>query len=306
RKQITIRDPNQGGRDITKEIMSGGRSTTAATPPQSVATTAATERLSPSIKERQSPPPLPSAAAAGTSSVAEAVNKLGTNAGDTVDAPVSPPASLVAQETPVKTEEPQAAPFEKEPEHEEVKQEGVKKLEKEGQTPGAMLEPPAEVAATAVETVKEDTAAKPSSDVSLPLTVPEPAAPQTKVMDQSSEPEPAPVNLAEPPLSNGLPQETEELSEDIPVSDTTPQDKPDASQSQESTPVAKTATPAPKEEDETREEEPPPLKKKTEVAPLPSASCPDETTMQGEVEMIFTCLSSLLLGLNRRCLNVWT
>uniref|UniRef100_A0A3B3YK18 Eukaryotic translation initiation factor 4 gamma 1 n=1 Tax=Poecilia mexicana TaxID=48701 RepID=A0A3B3YK18_9TELE len=34
RKQITIRDPNQGGRDITKEIMSGGRSTTAATPPQ--------------------------------------------------------------------------------------------------------------------------------------------------------------------------------------------------------------------------------------------------------------------------------
>ncbi|KAK5613699.1 hypothetical protein CRENBAI_017375 [Crenichthys baileyi] len=346
RKQITIRDPNQGGRDITKEIMSGGRSTTAATPPQasvvevssaqtngevvqpvaaairrdehvepsaptetpppaapantepvveaeqeadstqsvelaaqSVATTAATERLSPSIKERQSPPPLPSAAA-GTSSVAEAVNKVGANAGDTVDAPVSPPALLVAQETPVKTEEPQAAPSEKEPEHEEVKPEGVEKLEKEGQKPGAKLEPPAEVAATAVETVKEDTAAKPSSDVSLPLTVPEPAAPQTKVMDQSSEPEPAPVNLAEPPLSNGLPQETEELSEDAPVTDTTHQDKPDPSQSQESTPVAKTATPAPKEEDETREEERPALNKKTEVAPLPSASCPEETTMQ--------------------------
>ncbi|KAJ3594964.1 hypothetical protein NHX12_004269 [Muraenolepis orangiensis] len=34
RKPITIRDPNQGGRDITEEIMSGGRSTSTPTPPQ--------------------------------------------------------------------------------------------------------------------------------------------------------------------------------------------------------------------------------------------------------------------------------
>ncbi|XP_041849938.1 eukaryotic translation initiation factor 4 gamma 1-like [Melanotaenia boesemani] len=34
RKQITIRDPNQGGRDITEEIMSGGRSRSTPTPPQ--------------------------------------------------------------------------------------------------------------------------------------------------------------------------------------------------------------------------------------------------------------------------------
>lgn len=34
RKQIRIRDPNQGGRDITEEIMSGGRSATTPTPPQ--------------------------------------------------------------------------------------------------------------------------------------------------------------------------------------------------------------------------------------------------------------------------------
>ncbi|KAL3055170.1 hypothetical protein OYC64_017969 [Pagothenia borchgrevinki] len=33
RKTIRIRDPNQGGRDITEEIMSGGRSTTTPTPP---------------------------------------------------------------------------------------------------------------------------------------------------------------------------------------------------------------------------------------------------------------------------------
>ncbi|XP_032421130.1 eukaryotic translation initiation factor 4 gamma 1a isoform X6 [Xiphophorus hellerii] len=340
RKQITIRDPNQGGRDITKEIMSGGRSTTTATPPlasvaevsvaqtngevvqtvavvarrdepvepsaspespppaapantdlvveakqeinrpftppvelatQSVATTASAERLSPSLKERQSPPSLPSAAA-GISSVAEAVTMVSSKAGDTVDAPVRPSASPVAQETPLKTEEPQAAPSVEK----EVKPEGVQ-LEKEEPTASAKSEPPVEVAVTPVETVKEDASAKPSSNVSQPLAVPEPAASQAEDADQSSEPEPVEVHPAESPLSNGLPQETEELSEDVPVSDTTPQDKPDPSQSQES------ATPAQKEEEEdeeeeTREEERP--QKKTEDAPLASASCPEETTMQ--------------------------
>uniref|UniRef100_A0A8C2ZFY2 Uncharacterized protein n=1 Tax=Cyclopterus lumpus TaxID=8103 RepID=A0A8C2ZFY2_CYCLU len=32
--KIRIRDPNQGGRDITEEIMSGGRSGSTPTPPQ--------------------------------------------------------------------------------------------------------------------------------------------------------------------------------------------------------------------------------------------------------------------------------
>ncbi|XP_057189124.1 eukaryotic translation initiation factor 4 gamma 1a isoform X4 [Triplophysa rosa] len=36
RKVIIIRDPNQGGRDITEEIMSGGRTTSTPTPPQTV------------------------------------------------------------------------------------------------------------------------------------------------------------------------------------------------------------------------------------------------------------------------------
>ncbi|XP_038145205.1 eukaryotic translation initiation factor 4 gamma 1a isoform X1 [Cyprinodon tularosa] len=347
RKQITIRDPNQGGRDITKEIMSGGRSATPATPPQasvtepsiaqtngevvqpvaavtrdehvepsasiespppsapvntepvfeakeevnrqltpppaeldtvSVATTAATERLSPSpsIKERQSPPALPSAAA--TSSIAEAANAVSTNAGDTVDAPVKPSASLVTQEIPVKTEEPQAAPSEKEAEQEDVKPEV--KLEKEGWTPTPKLEPPIEVAAAPMGTAKEVTPLEPSVEVPPPPTLPEPAAPETQSLVQSSEPEVTPVNLMEPPLFNGLPQESGELSEDVPVTDTTSQDKPDPSQSQESTPVAKAATPAQKEEEEETREEERPQKKKTEDAPPPSATCPEETTMQ--------------------------
>uniref|UniRef100_A0AAR2ILW0 Eukaryotic translation initiation factor 4 gamma, 1a n=1 Tax=Pygocentrus nattereri TaxID=42514 RepID=A0AAR2ILW0_PYGNA len=36
-QQIRIRDPNQGGRDITEEIMSGGRTTSTPTPPQLIA-----------------------------------------------------------------------------------------------------------------------------------------------------------------------------------------------------------------------------------------------------------------------------
>ncbi|XP_043989679.1 eukaryotic translation initiation factor 4 gamma 1a isoform X2 [Gambusia affinis] len=341
RKQITIRDPNQGGRDITKEIMSGGRSTTTATPPQasvaevsiaqtngevvqtvavvarrdepvepsaspespppaapantdpvgeakqeinrqftppvelatqSVATTAAAERLSPSLKEQQSPPSLPSAAA-GISSVPEAVTLVSSKAGDTVDAPVRPSASPVPQETLVKTEEPQAAPSAEK----EVKPEGVQ-LEKEEPTASAKSEPPVQVAVTPVETVKEDATAKPSSNVSRPLAVPEPAASQAEDADQSSEPEPVEVHPAESPLPNGLPQETEELSEDVPVSDTTSQDKPDPSQPQESVTPAQKEEEEEKEEEETREEEQP--QKKTEDAPLASASCPEETTMQ--------------------------
>uniref|UniRef100_A0AAR2LZF3 Eukaryotic translation initiation factor 4 gamma, 1a n=1 Tax=Pygocentrus nattereri TaxID=42514 RepID=A0AAR2LZF3_PYGNA len=37
KKSIRIRDPNQGGRDITEEIMSGGRTTSTPTPPQLIA-----------------------------------------------------------------------------------------------------------------------------------------------------------------------------------------------------------------------------------------------------------------------------
>ncbi|KAJ1087472.1 hypothetical protein NDU88_000643 [Pleurodeles waltl] len=37
RKTIRIRDPNQGGKDITEEIMSGGRTSSTPTPPQSIA-----------------------------------------------------------------------------------------------------------------------------------------------------------------------------------------------------------------------------------------------------------------------------
>uniref|UniRef100_A0A665V820 Eukaryotic translation initiation factor 4 gamma 1-like n=1 Tax=Echeneis naucrates TaxID=173247 RepID=A0A665V820_ECHNA len=271
-----IRDPNQGGRDITEEIMSGGRSATTPTPPQvipycvltslklrsrslfifgssdetespasaetppppaplnaelveakqetdsqmtpsaeladqSVAPTAATEVPPLLIKDQQSPSPLPSAVASTTP--AEVVNKDNTKVCDTVDAPVSPSAPLGAQDAPVKKEEPQATPVpaEKVPEKEEKETEDVKKIEEEQVTISAQ----------------------------------EPAAPQTQNGVPSSvlEPEPTLVETVASPLSNGLPQHIEEMSEEVAFSDTTPLDKPEASQSQESTTVAKTETP---------------------------------------------------------------
>ncbi|XP_029308570.1 eukaryotic translation initiation factor 4 gamma 1a isoform X2 [Cottoperca gobio] len=367
RKPIRIRDPNQGGRDITEEIMSGGRSTTTPTPPQgstadsnaaqtngevtqsattvtrrdenteppvsaetpppppvtanaepveedkqetdnqmtppaelatkSVAPAVAVEVPSPLLKDLPSPSPPPAAAESTTPTPAEAENKVDTKVGDTVDAPVRPSASLAAQEAPVKMEEPQAAPApaEKVPEKEVKKTEEVKKLQKEDQVASAKLEPAVELAATVTpdNEAKEETTTKTETEVSPPPpSAEEPAAPQTQRVAPSSAPEPEPTQAeaAEPLLSNGLPQDAEELSDDGAFTDTTPLDKPDASQSQESTPMAKTAMPAQEdvedvedveeveaEEEAVEEEE---SKEKSEDAPPASVSCPEESTMQ--------------------------
>uniref|UniRef100_A0A3Q0S2G9 Eukaryotic translation initiation factor 4 gamma, 1a n=1 Tax=Amphilophus citrinellus TaxID=61819 RepID=A0A3Q0S2G9_AMPCI len=320
-----IRDPNQGGRDITEEIMSGGRSSTTPTPQvrpafgktfglvkneefdifphcchvshcpdenaehpasvetpppcatanaepvleskqevdsqiapptelaaQSVAPVATTEVPCTLIKDQQSPPSLPPGAPL-TTTPAEVVNKVSTNVGDTVDAPVATSQSLAAPEAPVKMEEPLAAP------------------------------PAVEVAAIVSSNVeKEEMAPKTAPEVSQPPPpVLESAAPQTQNADLCSTPEPesTQVETAEPVLPNGLPQETEELPKDNEFSDTTPHKKPEASQSQESTPMAKTATAAQevKEEAEEKEEE---WKKTSEDTPPASVSCPEEPTMQ--------------------------
>uniref|UniRef100_A0A669B168 Eukaryotic translation initiation factor 4 gamma, 1a n=1 Tax=Oreochromis niloticus TaxID=8128 RepID=A0A669B168_ORENI len=319
RRPITIRDPNQGGRDITHEILSG-RPTSAETPPslaagnaepvleskqevdsqivpstelaaQSVAPVATTEVPSTLIKDQQSPPSLPPGATL-TTTPAEAVNKVSTTVSDTVDAPVATSQSSEAPEAPVKIEEPPAAPAqaEKAPEKEESKTEEVKKLEKEEQVATTKLEPAAEVAATDSSNLeeerknKEEMATKTATEVSQPPPpAREPAAPQTQntVPRSTPEPESTQVEAAEPVLPNGLPQETEELPKDNAISDTTPHKQPDASQSQESTPMAKTATAAQevKEEAEEKKEEEE-CKKKSEDTPPASVSCPEESTMQ--------------------------
>uniref|UniRef100_A0A667Z0H5 Eukaryotic translation initiation factor 4 gamma, 1a n=1 Tax=Myripristis murdjan TaxID=586833 RepID=A0A667Z0H5_9TELE len=307
-------DPNQGGRDITEEIMSGGRSTSTPTPPQvrhqsfwdenmepaataetppppptaetppppatenpepvveakqemdsqtvsptelatqCVASVPVIEVPTPLAEDQQPPSSLPPAAVC-TPPLADTVAKVG----DTVDAPVGPAVTSAAKEIPAKEEDPQIAPVaaEKAP---EKKVEEVKKLEKED--PVTETPPP----------------------MALPVSAQEPAAPLTQNPAPSSAPEakPTPAHTAEPLLSNGLPQDTDELSEDMAFPDITPVAKSDTSQSQETTSVATMAMPAQDQKEEKKLEE---EKEKGEDDPSASVSCPaEESTMQGRIE----------------------
>ncbi|XP_054612711.1 eukaryotic translation initiation factor 4 gamma 1a isoform X2 [Dunckerocampus dactyliophorus] len=349
RKPITIRDPNQGGRDITDEIMSGGRSTSTPTPPQAITDSgsaqtngevlqpvtpitkqddnaehlASVETLPPPatatpepvfeakkdvdgqnvpamesdtlsaapnlaseaptqlVEERPSPTFL---SPADTSTSAMKVDKVDTNVGDRVDAPVCPSPSTTPEE------EPQVAPASCEKAPEKQKLEEMKEVEEEEeQTECAILDPAAEGAAAAttveevvapVEIVVEEMPTKITTEAAQPpVLVQEPAATLTQIAAPEPEPkpEPTPAEPADPPLSNGLPQDVEELGEDMTFSDA----KPDASQSQESTPPAKTAVPVEKEEEEVVENKDEGKAAKSEDVPPASVTClTEESTMQ--------------------------
>lgn len=253
---------------------------------QSVASTAAAEVPSPQIKDQQSPCSLPPVAAS-TTTPAEVVNKVS----DTVDSPVSPSASSAVQEEPLTREEVQVAPApaEKSPEKEEKKMEEVKKTEKEEEVISTKLQPAAEVetTVTTVNVAEEEMATNTATEVCEPLPpAQEPASPKTQTSAPSSAPEPNPTlaETAEPLLSNGLPQDIEELSEDTTFVDTTSLDKSNTSQSQESTPVAKMTAPAQEVVEEKKEEE---VKEKIDDAPPAPVSCPPEkSTMQGNTWII--------------------
>nr|XP_057923683.1 eukaryotic translation initiation factor 4 gamma 1a isoform X2 [Doryrhamphus excisus] len=352
RKPIRIRDPNQGGRDITEEIMSGGRSTSTPTPPQAITdggpaqtngevlqpvtpvTTQddntehlasvetppppATATSEPVFEARQdvdgqNVPPMeldtPSAAPnlasdtpiqlveeqpsptflspADTSTSAVEVDKVDTNVGDKVDAPVCPSPSTTHEEE----LQDAPAPCEKAPENQKLEE--MKEVEEEKeQTVCATLEPVVEGTAatteavvTLVDTVIEEMPTKITTEASQPpVLLQEATATLTQIAAPEPEPKPelTPAEPADPPLSNGLPQDVEELGEDMTFSDTKPCDKLDASQSQESIPSAKTAVPVEKEEEEVVENNKDEGKAaKSEDVPPFSVSCPtEESAMQ--------------------------
>ncbi|XP_056229786.1 eukaryotic translation initiation factor 4 gamma 1-like isoform X2 [Seriola aureovittata] len=116
RKQIRIRDPNQGGRDITEEIMSGGRSGSTPTPPQTAisgsestavaqangesVTAAATPALvRPDDRGKPTPPPLSKTPelSKGDPTSAEATSS------DTNTKPPAPPLLSEAEDAPLNT-----------------------------------------------------------------------------------------------------------------------------------------------------------------------------------------------------------
>lgn len=235
------------------------------------------------------------------------VDKGNTEAGDTVDAPIVPSASLAAQEAPVVTEEsqPAPAPEEKTSEAEEESTEEVRKSEEE-QVVCDKVEtaPEADETVTPVIKAKEETTAEAVTEVSPPQpSAQEPAAPLAQSAAPTSAPAPAPspapepetkdlptpAEKAEPLLSNGLPQDTEELSEDMTFSHTKPLDRLDTAQSQEPTPVVKTVSTAQEAVEEEKEEEKEKRDKeskgRSEHAPPTPAPTDESTTMQAAMSV---------------------
>uniref|UniRef100_A0A8C7ZWB4 Eukaryotic translation initiation factor 4 gamma, 1a n=1 Tax=Oryzias sinensis TaxID=183150 RepID=A0A8C7ZWB4_9TELE len=205
--QIRIRDPNQGGRDITEEIMQGGRSTTTPTPPQvrheekavfaAVPSPSATEAIEEVVQEvdrktpqhtditaqpvaapateelstlqdfQQAAPSLAPEATA-MADVPEAVEEGSDKPSDTVDSPVVPQQQPSAgQEIPVEAEEPRAASPEKKPEKEEEK-ENVKNSEKDEQVSSTKAAAAVEVPVPPGNVAEEEMEAKSVAEVSEP------------------------------------------------------------------------------------------------------------------------------------------
>uniref|UniRef100_A0A8C5B4T7 Eukaryotic translation initiation factor 4 gamma 1 n=1 Tax=Gadus morhua TaxID=8049 RepID=A0A8C5B4T7_GADMO len=158
--QIRIRDPNQGGKDITEEIMSGGRATSTPTPPQvgvpletvtpelvpaepltKPAVAAAVEAPPPLIEEQKQQPPAP-AVLPPPSPPPAAEPEPEAEVSDTVDAPVPPPAASAAKRRGAGPVAPPAA--ERTPEKEEEKKpEVAKKSEPEKSTVAKLKKEPA-------------------------------------------------------------------------------------------------------------------------------------------------------------------
>uniref|UniRef100_A0A8C5EFS0 Eukaryotic translation initiation factor 4 gamma 1-like n=1 Tax=Gouania willdenowi TaxID=441366 RepID=A0A8C5EFS0_GOUWI len=289
RKQIRIRDPNQGGRDITEEIMSGGRSTTTPTPPQpelmeeakqdmdeqiempadftAQLPIASIEKPAPLLDDPQTPSPPPGEVS--SSAPVEALNEVPVSATvcDTVDAPVRPSESLPTQETAVQVEEVVASSAEK-VKKDDVITEELKTLEKEEQTPETYAEPAVEVDLTVSPVNVEEEEIETKTEASTPpSSLLEPDATQLQESDPISDPEPLPVKHAEPALSNGLPQESEDLSEDMKLTDTKSHNNSDISQTQEPTTLTKTV-PLTEQEEEQQSRKEKESKKSEEIPPI--------------------------------------
>uniref|UniRef100_A0A4W5QLU8 Eukaryotic translation initiation factor 4 gamma, 1a n=1 Tax=Hucho hucho TaxID=62062 RepID=A0A4W5QLU8_9TELE len=287
-----IRDPNQGGRDITEEIMSGGRATS--TPPSQVCL--ATHWGLP----------------------------VQDNVSYTVDAGVTLAGKAVTPEAPPIEEEPSAAPaaVEKPPallaeiEEAENKKEEVVVEEKVEQVkeepvlttkpevvapvtvavakeptkpaprpltpvakatikhPAPAVKPVVSVEApTKTESVVEPTAPKQEPAAAVPVSAPVPAVTPSV---PEAEPAMAQKSEAQTPLSNGLPQEyPDEVDAPVPTQERTamPNTEPAAPTPQETATPAAAAVAAEGEKEE----------KEEDAATVSSASSPSEdTSMQGE------------------------
>uniref|UniRef100_A0A672QX93 Eukaryotic translation initiation factor 4 gamma 1-like n=1 Tax=Sinocyclocheilus grahami TaxID=75366 RepID=A0A672QX93_SINGR len=269
--QIRIRDPNQGGRDITEEIMSGGRATSTPTPPQKaeqapVVSSAADSKPVPEIRPASPvskipipPEEDPAISPALTPSPPPASNPQLSNpqTGDSVDAPVLPDAPVQKEPEDAPPVEPTSTGFEKE--ESEVAKE--KEPEPVAETEAASdVSSPAAIISTPVE---PPPAVANDGDVASEDTAP--LSTETPIL------EPVVDEPKEQPLLNGLPEDSAEAPIVKPESSTNPVAEQAVPQVQQSCLMA---AEAPVEEAE---------EEKAEETPAPVTVCPvEEMTMQGE------------------------
>lgn len=115
---------------------------------------------------------------------------------------------VVALDAPVKTQEVESALTERAPRVKAKKMQQVRNLERGKQVAPAKSEAALEVSATVVNVTATE----------LEVSQPPPAQPESAKPDTQS---PPPCSV-EPPLSNGLPPDTTALSDDVALSDSTP------------------------------------------------------------------------------------
>uniref|UniRef100_A0A4W4G235 Eukaryotic translation initiation factor 4 gamma, 1a n=1 Tax=Electrophorus electricus TaxID=8005 RepID=A0A4W4G235_ELEEL len=292
--QIRIRDPNQGGRDVTEEIMSGARNSSTPTPPQvsspkpgqnlqlarDVQSAPPTSAVTlgqdtdedfgasasspPDSSASPSPPPDMTAIPLAHSS-ASPEPKMGNN----LDAPLLPLAVPQEEEEPI---EPEAPVEQLCADVEKAEPEVVREQE---------LEPLAEIAQPVSDPMPAPStaAAMPNDDSPSPIANggEVTSAEATPTTDPMAEPVPEPeVSVDQPenvPLHNGLPQDPEEKPEgsgepELEVAE--PIAEPEAPEVQQKAPAV-VPSPLVLEADV-----------KAEEAPVLASSCPVDESLQGK------------------------
>uniref|UniRef100_A0A4W5Q0M9 Eukaryotic translation initiation factor 4 gamma 1 n=1 Tax=Hucho hucho TaxID=62062 RepID=A0A4W5Q0M9_9TELE len=275
RKQIIIRDPNQGGKDITEEIMSGGtRSGTTPTPPQVTTLITGppalsktpelvktptevkppdTDSKSPSLPQDLPTPPqvtttlittAPGTPPPSTSPIADMDAPAVAPALSAPKVPAYPAPLLEPRPTPAAEEQPSAA---KEAREEVKEKEEIKEVTEAREVTTSKPEPSLAPVTTPSRSTNGVSATQPPPEVepaALSITMPSPQAAEPPLESPIAQPE-------ELRLPNGLPlpspQDPEKVSAESSECDLSPIAEPVVAQLQREAPmpVAATAKPAP-------------------------------------------------------------
>ncbi|XP_067220339.1 eukaryotic translation initiation factor 4 gamma 1a isoform X2 [Chanodichthys erythropterus] len=322
RKQIRIRDPNQGGRDITEEIMSGGRTTSTPTPPQTVGLEAggpvqtngesvpsvavraddqgkamappAAVSTPPPSKTPEQAPAAPSAADSKPVSEVRPVSPLSKIPIPPAEEPVlfpalppspSPPPTNNPQHSEPQTGDSVDAPVLPDAPAQQKESEDTSPLEELTFTEVAKEEP--EVAKEKeLEPVAETEAVSDSSPAAI-TSIPVETSPAVANDGDDASEDPIPVTMATP-----VPEPVIDEPKEQPLQNGLPQDSaesPDVKPESSTNPVAEQAVPQVQQSCLTAVKAPveEAEKDKVEEMPTPVAVCPvEETTMQASVTAV--------------------